>query len=415
MQHGIGKLTVVGFSFALLVTLAPYWALGIFAQDTFHHSGVRETWFDGTITWSPANRNNANDAQGNQVFEPENEQMDCTGIQTFTSPMLIEPIGDVTLETITPLFRWDIDEDMVLDGIWVNIEVATDPDFNNIVERLGFGYETGQDSMGEFRFPTNLSSATDHYWRGQLGCRLADLDPSPYSPTASFTTGSTGEVPSNPDLVSPADGSTVWTGPVTVEWLPVDGATEYLVRWGDLDCCYRFVWTSDTKTTFEADTGGTYDWWVSGRNDYAIGPDSDIWQVNVTVPVSLTLSYSVGAPGSFFSLVGSGFNANTPVSVLVNNEILGTVQTNDGGELRATLNTDKADLGTYVVTVGNSTDNTRVVQESASASTGNATYVTFVLSAAAPLRPHEGVGTVVDVPAGIALDKGTYLPLVATP
>jgi hypothetical protein len=55
---------------------------------------------------------------------------------------------------------------------------------------------------------------------------------------------------------------------------------EYVVHWREVgEGGYTYSWETDTQreiSGLEANT--TYEWWVSARNDYAIGDDSETWQ-----------------------------------------------------------------------------------------------------------------------------------------
>jgi len=102
----------------------------------------------------------------------------------------------------------------------------------------------------------------------------------------SFTSGSGGTILPPPTLVAPADGSTLASLPVTFQWLPVDGTIEYKVTWGKAsEPNIRYTdWVTGTQLTtdWHIDPSIAYDivyeWYVSARNDYAIGQSSDIWQ-----------------------------------------------------------------------------------------------------------------------------------------
>jgi hypothetical protein len=81
-------------------------------------------------------------------------------------------------------------------------------------------------------------------------------------------------------LGAPANGSTVPTTTVTLQWSSVSGAVEYLVHWREVgEGGYTYRWVNDTQTTISRlSANTTYEWWISARNDYAIGADAEIWQ-----------------------------------------------------------------------------------------------------------------------------------------
>ena len=118
-------------------------------------------------------------------------------------------------------------------------------------------------------------------------------------------------------------------------------------------------------------------------------------------PPELTINYATGAPGSTFTIDGSNYPADAAISVSVNGHEIAPsspIQTDNEGSFRFLVNADGASVGVYAV----------------EASTGEtALSVVFRLDAAAPVRPQEGEGPTVTVPAGIALDRFIYLPSIA--
>ncbi|HQE93470.1 MAG TPA: fibronectin type III domain-containing protein [Anaerolineae bacterium] len=189
-----------------------------------------------------------------------------------TIPTLMSPANGSSLSTLIPLFQWDSGNDP--NATQLRLQVAKDPDFTQGVWSLWHGSGTG---VGEFRFSRNLDPARAYYWRAWLLC--GDTA-GPYSDVWSFTTGSGGTILPAPTLVAPPNGSAVPTTTVTLQWSPVGGAVEYLVRWREVgQGGYNSDWVAETQTTIgwlSANT--TYEWWVSARNDYAIGADSETWQ-----------------------------------------------------------------------------------------------------------------------------------------
>lgn len=113
------------------------------------------------------------------------------------------------------------------------------------------------------------------------------------------------------------------------------------------------------------------------------------------IPV-LTLNYNTGAPGSILHVTGAGYPADSTATVTLNNQTLGTVDTDSNGEFSLLLSTTNGDEGAYALTVS--------VNPSAT------TF--FSLDLGKPVRPQEGDGTLFDVPPGIALTKSAFLPAI---
>lgn len=66
---------------------------------------------------------------------------------------------------------------------------------------------------------------------------------------------------------------------------------------------------------------------------------------------SLLIDFTVGAPGSFFTVNGFGFIPDSIAAVRVNGVELGAVTISSVGDLELFLNTDLASIGRYNVTV----------------------------------------------------------------
>jgi alpha-tubulin suppressor-like RCC1 family protein len=116
-------------------------------------------------------------------------------------------------------------------------------------------------------------------------------------------------------------------------------------------------------------------------------------------PAHISINYTAGQPGSFFTLTGENFPASSTATITVNAEVLtNTLQVNETGTFIVFLDTSGAEAGGYLVTVS--------VNPSASA--------LFILEETAPLRQQEGGGQTLSVPAGIAaLYYLVYLPMIA--
>lgn len=110
---------------------------------------------------------------------------------------------------------------------------------------------------------------------------------------------------------------------------------------------------------------------------------------------SLVINYTIGKPGSYFTLEGANFPANSTATIVANDYTLGTVPTDSTGDLVFLLNTGQADAGGYEVT----------------ATVNPAASVRFILDSSKQTRVQEGSGTVFDLPGGL-ITQFIYMPVV---
>jgi len=111
----------------------------------------------------------------------------------------------------------------------------------------------------------------------------------------------------------------------------------------------------------------------------------------------LNINYETGAPGSYFTLTGLYFPAESVIEISVNGLNLGSVNSDANGDLVFLILTPGADEGGYVV--------------KAQAGMEMATSI-FRLDNSQPLRPQEGDGVVFNVPPGISLTRRGLLPTI---
>jgi alpha-tubulin suppressor-like RCC1 family protein len=112
----------------------------------------------------------------------------------------------------------------------------------------------------------------------------------------------------------------------------------------------------------------------------------------------LTINYSTGQPGSFFTLTGWNFPPDSQGTLSLNGQVLATtLAVNATGSFIFFFDTSAADQGFYNATVS--------VNPSASTA--------FFLQANAPLRAQEGGGILWVIPNGIAMPlQQLHLPLI---
>jgi len=80
-------------------------------------------------------------------------------------PVLLGPANNGNLSTIAPLFQWDSGNDP--DATAFRLQLATDPNFTQVVSSLWYGSGSG---VRDFRFSRNRDPATTYYWRAWLMC-----------------------------------------------------------------------------------------------------------------------------------------------------------------------------------------------------------------------------------------------------
>ncbi len=227
------------------------------------------------LSWEESDLKDSND--NINIYLPliayNSEKMDLC----LTVPKLISPSNGSTLSTLVPLFQWDSGNDP--NATMLRLQRATDVNFTQNVYNLWSNDPIGFD---EFRFTNNFNPATIYYWRTWLLCGETAA---PFSEVWSFTTGSGGTFLPAPTLIAPANGITLPSTSVTLQWSAVNGAVEYLVHWREVgQGGYTADWVTNTQMEiYWLDANTSYEWWISAKNDYAIGDDSEIWQF--TTPV----------------------------------------------------------------------------------------------------------------------------------
>ncbi len=187
------------------------------------------------------------------------------------APTLISPSNGLSLPTIAPEFRWDSGDNPR--ATLFRLRVSQDPEFERWDRGLASWSAQGE---GAFRFHENFEPDTTYYWRARLLC--GELE-GPYSEIWSFRTGVEGDLPPTPTLTTPLSGTATSSPSVTLRWLHIYFAREYLVRYREVGVdAYGWVWTEDLQLALTLDGDTTYEWWVAARNDYGIGPDSEMWR-----------------------------------------------------------------------------------------------------------------------------------------
>ena len=230
----------------------------------------------------------------------ENSLILAAASDVCSAPTLLAPLDGATLETLSPLFEWDCGNNPEATGF--SVQLSEDQAFVSGLLTWGRGHPQG---IGRGRFWRNLLPDKVYYWRAYLQCGQTR---SPYTPVWSLRTGSQGAILESPSLLAPADGATLASWPVTLQWLPVTGAIEYLVQWEGGETP-GFEWVTETHLALSArwiQPHTLYRWWVSALNDYAIGDESARWRFT-------TADQPTRTPTSTETRIQTAIPTNTPI------------------------------------------------------------------------------------------------------
>lgn len=191
-------------------------------------------------------------------------------------PTLYSPEDAAQLDTLIPTFNFEIP---VVDGvIGAGLDISLDPNFTFMAYSIGY-FGGG----GEFTWKvySNLDPALTYYWRVETKCGESVRT---YSDVRTFVTGSGGEIPPAPVLLSPADGSTTLSTVVTFEWSTVVGAESYLLSYQAEGSYWMSVPLTETQSTRTLQPGKNYLWHVEALNAYAVGESSASWTFTTPNP-----------------------------------------------------------------------------------------------------------------------------------
>jgi alpha-tubulin suppressor-like RCC1 family protein len=168
-------------------------------------------------------------------------------------------------------------------------------------------------------------------------------------------------------------------------------------------------------------SGGRVKCW--GTNDFGqLGQGNSIYGMQTT-PIDvesngpqISINYPDGKPGSFFTITGANFPANSPVSIKANGKVLSqTINTNEAGEFIFFLSTP-SDFAegeyTLIVSVESSAD---IAAGLLSFDEDTSASAVFTLSASAPLRAQEGGGDTAQIETGVDPTPGPTVQPTARP
>lgn len=120
----------------------------------------------------------------------------------------------------------------------------------------------------------------------------------------------------------------------------------------------------------------------------------------------VSVDFTTGAPGSYFTITGFNFPAGKIVKVKVNGRELASLTTSDTGSFTVVFNSATSGIGTYDVEV-------EVEDRIRAAALADQRDASFTVLVGAPLRARPATtGALVDLPSGLARSY-LYLPQVA--
>jgi hypothetical protein len=242
---------------------------------------------NGSFTYTPDTGYSGPDSFTYNAFDGGLESKTATvsltiialGPSCSTAPTLISPGNGSHPNTLIPTFQWDNGNISEITEVHLLILLHEDDFPDEWVYRV----TSYNGSFEEERYDeTNLDPGTTYYWKVWLTCGEIE---SPHSDLWSFTTGSDGIISPAPTLLSPANGSEIWSSdlPVILRWSAVTGAAEYkvvLTKWYS-GSWYRVWYTIVTGTQATIPNiltqNSYYQWDVQPINDYAIGTTSATW------------------------------------------------------------------------------------------------------------------------------------------
>jgi VCBS repeat-containing protein len=242
---------------------------------------------NGSFTYVPDTGYTGSDSFTYKVSDGKLESNNATvtitvnavGPSCSTAPTLISPTNGSNPNTLIPTFQWNNGNVTDITEVHLLILLHED-DFPDTWVSWVTSYNS---SFDEERYDeTNLTPATTYYWKVWLRCGEIE---SPHSELWSFTTGSDGTILPAPTLLSPADGSEIWSSdlPVILQWSEVTGAAEYeviILEWAD-GMWYRDwdIYATNTEYTipYPLTQNTYYQWLVRPINYYAKGTTSVGW------------------------------------------------------------------------------------------------------------------------------------------
>lgn len=242
--------------------------------DGYFKVGYNECNIDSTVyVYIPSETNN--------TYLPLVSQ---PGTAEFTTtPVLTYPQEGNTVNTLKPTITWTVNDNL---DDWTYLYYGISPDYHLHEHSGGVSGYGSAAGAGSFTLDENLKEGTTYYMHVAYNYRNENYFRvmGPYSGTISFTTGTGFDVPGEPVLTFPTDGSTLEGTSVTLDWDPVEFADEYeiIILW-EMEG-YDGYWmgitytiSTDELSLIDLNPYTEYQWFLRGSNDEAWGEYSETW------------------------------------------------------------------------------------------------------------------------------------------
>ena len=192
------------------------------------------------------------------------------------APTLASPASGATGQSLTATLNWDC----VVGVTAYHLQVDNEATFASPIAVFNANVTGTSYSL------SGLSANTTYYWRVSA---VNSVYEGSFSSSRSFTTGGP---PAAPTLVTPADGGSNLTSPVTFSWNQVSGAETYNLFYSQdpnfEDGVFHYNNITATAITTAIDYNGTYYWHVLASNSFGPGDFSS--------DQSFTIVSGFGAP-----------------------------------------------------------------------------------------------------------------------
>jgi len=192
----------------------------------------------------------------------------------FSAPVLIQPINNSIIQSLSPLFQWDGD----YSSDSYNLQLSHSSSFTTLL------YDINGIIENSFIL-TNLDTSATYFWRVRA---MNNYGTSPWSEIWNFTTFS-----NKVKLISPLNNSIQQPTDLQLSWQLLSNAIKYHIQIAKntdfLNTIYENAELSDNYVKIELDLNTQYYWRVRAANNSEVTNWSEVWTFK-------TLNYIVRKP-----------------------------------------------------------------------------------------------------------------------